>query len=385
MVRCVLSFTVGLLPLLFSAGAYAAEIGVSDEKIRIGSSLNMSASGSERAVEIKRASDLLFNKVNAAGGIHGRKIEVVALDDGYIPQKTFQNTKKLIEKENVFALFQFYGTPNIKTALPVTTAANVPFLFPTGGTQELFRPTKKTVFTIRQSYIEEAQPIVDYLVTKKGIKNIAIAYQDDAAGHETKDGTLRRMAKYNLKPKVMATFKANVDSVKKAYDEVAKAKPEAVILGMIFKPAAEFAKMASTEKMNWILAGPTTLATKGYLKEGAASANGTIVAASLPYLGRPLDVIEKFKADLKAANVTDEANVEGYLNALVLVEALKRAGKELTREKLIEALESIKNHDLGGVKITFGPDKHSGVSSTFLSEVRNGEFVPLDELPTPKN
>lgn len=380
--------TSPILPLVFVFAflatpnlGIASEIGISDDKILIGSSLNLSASGAERAAEIKRASDLVFSKINSNGGIHGRRIEVLALDDGYSPPRTFQNTKKLIEEYKVFALFQFFGTPNIKTAIPITTAAHVPFLFPTGGSQDLFRPTRKNVFTIRLSYIEEAEPIVDYLVTKKGIKNIAIAYQDDAAGHETKDGTMRRLAKYNLKPKALGSFRTNVESVKKAYDEIARAKPEAVILGMIFKPAAEFAKLAVADKNKWTFAGPTTLATKGYLKEAGTAADGTIVSASLPYLGRQLDVIERFKSDLRASQITEEANAEGYLNALVLVEALKRAGRDLTRDKLIQALESMKEFDLGGVKITFSPDKHFGVNSTFLSEVRNGEFHPIEDPP----
>lgn len=369
-----------LFLVLTCFGSFAhAEVGVTDDKILIGSSLNISASGSERATEIKRASDLLFSKINATGGIHGRRIEVIALDDKYIPQKTFQNTKQLIENDKVFALFEFFGTPNIKTALPVSTAAGIPFLFPTGGTQDLFRPTKRNVFTIRMSYIEEAQPIVDYLVNVRGFKNIAVAYQDDAAGHETKNGTQKRLAKYGLKTMATASFRTNFESVKKAYDVIAKSKPQAVILGMVFKPSAEFAKMASTDKKDWVIAGPTTMATRGYLKEAGIAANGSVVSASLPYLGRPLDVIEKFKVDLKAANIKEEANVEGYLNALVFVEALRRAGRDLTREKLIEAFESMHNYDVGGFKVTFGPDKHVGVDTTFLTEVRNGDFVPIGE------
>jgi branched-chain amino acid transport system substrate-binding protein len=369
-----------LTALVLSHGVVAyAEVGVTDNQVLIGRSFNLSGPNSERALEIKQSSDILFDLVNRRGGVHGRKIKVITYDDAYAPERTVQNAKKLLNDDKVFLLYEFFGTKNSKAVMPLVESSGVPFIFPASGARDVYIPIKKFIFALRFSYNEEAEAVVEYLVKSRHSKRVAIVYQEDGAGYETRSGVQRALGKAGLKPVAEIGFNNDHFDVKKTFNDVMLEKPDVVILGMLYKPAAEFAKFARANKADFVMGGPTLLSTDVFLQEAKEAANGIVIGASLPNLGSDIAVVSKFKTEVAASGRKVVPNVEGYLNGLVLIEALKRAGRELTRDKLIEAFESIKDYDLGGVKVTFGPDRHVGAEKPILSEVKNQKFIRIQD------
>ena len=370
----LLSLSVSIVLATYSAQAQTV-LGVTAEKIRIGVSTNMTGPSSDRAKEILHGSEIVFKKINAAGGIHGRKIEALILDDAYEPARSVQNARKLIESEKVFALFGFFGAPSSKALLPYLKETGIPFVAPGSGVLGLRTPVTASIFNVRLSYAQEIEPLVDHLV-KNGIKEIAVLYQADALGQEVLDGVKAAMAKYKLSVKGTASWvRSNDKSVDQAFEIIRKSNPEAVILAVVFQPAAEFVKKAKEASLTWSFVGPTSLATASFLKEVGAGAEGIVVSNSFPPSDSKLQIVADFKADHAAHGRKDPANIEGYLSALVLAEGLKRAGKDLTRASLLKALESMDGVDFGGIKISFSPKSHQGLNSAFMSVAKDGKFV----------
>ena len=158
-----------------------AEPGVSDKEILIGQSAALSGPAKELGTEMRSGAQLYFDQVNAGGGVNGRKIRMISLDDGYEPERAAANTRKLIEEEKVLALFGYVGTPTSLAALPVFTEAKVPFVGAFTGAQALREPFNRYVFNVRASYFDETEKIVEQLSTT-ALKRIAVFYQNDAYG-----------------------------------------------------------------------------------------------------------------------------------------------------------------------------------------------------------
>jgi branched-chain amino acid transport system substrate-binding protein len=370
--RCALLATL-VLTVLFATVA-RAENGVTDDKILLGISTNLTGPSFERPREIKRAADLVFKRVNAAGGIHGRKIETIVYDDAYNPAKTVENAKKLADVDKVFALFQFFGAAPSKAALPFVNTSGIPYLFPSSGSTSLRAPLIKNVFNLRLGYAAEASALVTYLIEKRGVKDIGIVYQDDAIGQESKSGVQKALANFHLTLKGDAAYKRETGDVDQAFEQLSKCDIKAVVIAGVAAPAAAFVKKMRAAKLTWIVAGVTSMGGNEFLKEGGAAADGAILSQSFPSMDDSLEVVKNFKADLKAAGETEAVNIEGYVNALSLVEALKAAGRDLTRKSFMSALESQKT-SLGGLAVDFGPNDHDGLRTAgmcrFIKQIRH--------------
>jgi branched-chain amino acid transport system substrate-binding protein len=227
-------------------------------------------------------------------------------------------------------------------------------------------------------FAEEVEALVNYLVDKKGIKDFALLYQDDALGFGTRSGAQKALAARGLKLKAEASLavgeKSGVDS---AFAAIKASGAKAVIMGVNFAPAAAFAQKANKEKSNLVIGGSNNMMLAEYLKAAGPSAEGTVIFSTFPPQETQLELINKFKADLKDAKIAETSNIEGYLNALVFVEGLKRAGKNLTRDSLINAFESMKDVDFGGIKVSFSTTSHSGIDKGYLIVVNGGKFEVL--------
>lgn len=372
---------IAFMGLLFAAAEVEAdeakaETGVTESTILIGTSYNKSGPSSERSLEIKRGHELVFAKVNKSGGIHGRKIEVIALDDAYDPKRSIDNAQAMINKEKVFLLFGFFGAANSKAVLPLVQQAGIPFFAPTAAVEALFTPPKKCVFGLRPTYAQEVVPLIRYLLGKN-LKEIAVFYQDDSVGQEALVGVQKTLAKSGIKLSISASHDRNSENVDGAVKTIMSKNPQAIVLSAVAKPAVAFIKKARAAGFTGQFVGATTLASAGFIRDAGVDAEGVIISNGYPPGEGNAPLVLRMKDDQKALGFQGTVHVEGYLSASVLVEILKRAGKDLTRDRFCTAVQDMSYFDAGGVKISFSPENHQGLQEPILSIVKGGKFVLL--------
>lgn len=365
------------ISLLLSA-AVLAEPGVSDKEIVLGQSVALSGPAKELGSEMRSGALLYFEQVNAGGGVHGRRIRLQTLDDGYEPERAAANTRKLIEEEKVLALFGYVGTPTSLAALPLFTEAKVPFVGAFTGAQALREPFNRYVFNVRASYFDETEKIVEQLTTT-GIKQIAVFYQNDAYGKAGLAGVERAMTKRGLKIAATATVERNTVDVAKAVAALSATRPDAVVMVSAYTSVAAFVKgmkkagsAAQFHNVSFVGSRPLAAALGD---EGVGVAIVQVVP--FPWSGT-LPVTREYQAQARAAGAKDFSftELEGYIAARVLVEGLKRAGRELTRERLVTALESLSRTDIGGFQVDYSSSNHNGSTFVDLTIIgRGGKFL----------
>jgi len=363
---------------LFLSAPALAEPGVSDKEILLGQSAALSGPAKELGSEMRSGALLYFEQVNASGGIHGRRIKLQTLDDGYEPERTTANTRKLIEEDKVLALFGYVGTPTSLAALPLLTEAKVPFVGAFTGAQALREPFNRYVFNVRASYFDETEKIVEQLTTT-GIKQIAVFYQNDAYGKAGLAGVERAMAKRGLKIAATATVERNTADVAKAVATLSATRPDAIVMVSAYTSVAAFVKgmkkagsAAQFHNVSFVGSRPLAAALGD---EGVGVAIAQVVP--FPWSGT-LPVTREYQAQSRAAGAKDVSftELEGYIAARVLVEGLKRAGRELTRERLVTALESLSRADIGGFQVDYSSSNHNGSTFVDLTIIgRGGKFL----------
>jgi ABC-type branched-subunit amino acid transport system substrate-binding protein len=325
-----------------------------------------------------------FDEANRHGGISGRMLDLTSRDDGYEPEKTVDATQKIISDDKVFALVGAVGTPTSKAGQPIATAAQVPFIGPFTGAEFLRNPYNRYVVNVRASYFQETEAWIDHLTKDLGISKIAILYQDDAFGLAGLEGVQRALAKRNLTLVASGTFKRNTTAVKSALLDIMKGQPEAVVTVAPYKPVAEFIKLAHQIKMDALFVAISFVGSNSLAQELGPEGAGVIVSQVVP---SPWDASLPFVASYQSALVADDASakpgfvsLEGYLVGRLVVEAFKRLDGEPTREKLLNAIAAAP-FDLGGVTLSYGPDKNQGSDQVFFTILQaDGTFKPVIRL-----
>lgn len=352
--------------------AQAQSQGVSDTAIVLGQSGPFTGPSAQLGLQFNIGAQLYLDQVNAQGGVHGRRIEIQRLDDGYEPERCVANTKQFIA-DGVFALFGYVGTPTSLAALPLATAAKLPFFAPFTGAQALREPFNRYVIHVRASYFEETAAIVRQ-VTSVGIKKVAVFYQNDAYGQAGLEGVQRALKTLDLAPTVVGTVERNSTDVAQALKDILAAKPEAIVQIGAYKACATFIRLARQQGYGGNFYNVSFVGTQALLDELGSVAKGVSVSQVMPFPYSPATPLSgEYLAALKdkrglSPNYT---GMEGFVAAKVLVEALKRAGRGVTREGFIDAIDGLKNVNLGGFPVDFGPQKHTGsrfVELTLLTE-----------------
>ena len=369
-----------LLLAAVSTAAYSAEVGVTDSEIRIGQFAAQTGPAAELGKRMQLGIQAHFTAVNATGGINGRKLTLVSRDDGYEPEKAAAAVKALIEEEKVFALVGSVGTPTTLAAVPAINAAGIPLIGPFTGAQALREPFNRNIFHVRASYFDETERIVQHLSTV-GIKKIAVFYQNDSYGKAGLEGVTRALAKRNLKPATTVTVERNSVDVTAALAEILKTNPEAVIQISAYKSCAALIKQSRAKSYAGQFFNVSFVGSKALAEElGNASSAGVSISQVVPFPYTPsAAVVREYQQRMTEAGNKDFdfSSMEGFLAAKVLTEGLRRAGgKNLSREGLITALESLRDYDLGGFRLTYSAKNHEGSRYTDLTTIgRGGKFI----------
>ena len=377
--RITRRFALVLTALLISTGIAAAEEdGVTAGSIVIGQSAALTGPAQSLGLEMRKGIEVYLNSINKQGGVNGRKLSLKSLDDGYEADRAAANTKKLIEDEKVFALLGYVGTPTSNASLPIFTAAKVPFVGPFTGAESLRQPVNRYVFNVRASYFQETEKIVEQL-TSLGMKKIAVFYQNDAYGKAGLTGVEQAMKRRNLSIAATGTVERNTVDVANALKAIAKVEPQAVVMISAYKSCAAFIKEMKKSGSNPQFMNVSFVGSKPLAKELGEDGRGVGISQVVPYpfsVATPI-VKEYQRLMTEAGNKDfDFGSLEGFMVAKVMVEGLKRAGKDVTREKFVSAMESLKDFDIGGFRVTYSADDHYGSKFVDLTVIGpNGKFL----------
>lgn len=352
--------------------ARAQSVGISDTRIVLGQSAPFSGASEQLGLQFHLGAQLFFEALNQKGGVQGRRIELRRLDDGDDPDRCAANTRQFLG-EGVFALFGYIGTLTSAAALPLATEAKLPFFAPASGAEALRVPFNRYAIHVRASYQDETAAIVRQ-ITGTGIKKIAVFHQNDAYGKAGLEGVARALQAQNLSPVGLGTVERHSVDVAKAVDEILAQRPEAIVQIGVYKACAVFVRLARSRGYTGNFYNVSMVGTQALLDELGAMAKGVLVSQVMPFPYTPVTPLaSEYLAAVKARPglVPNHSSMEGYVAAKVFTEAAQRAGRSLTREGFINAVQGMRNLDLGGFPVDFGPNKHTGsrfVEMTLLTE-----------------
>jgi ABC-type branched-subunit amino acid transport system substrate-binding protein len=366
--------------LAFAAAACAyGEVGITSNTVIVGQSAALTGPAKELGLDMRMGVQTYFDQVNKSGGVHGRKLVLKSLDDGYEATRAAANTKTLINQDGAFALLGYVGTPTSEASKPIFTEARVPFVGAFTGAELLRAPFNRYIFNVRASYYDETEAIVN-LLANLGMTRIAVFYQNDSYGKAGLTGVERAMTKRNMKIAATGTVERNTTEVSVAVKEISKVDPQAVVMISAYKSVAAFVtamkKMNSNPQfMNVSFVGSKALAT-----ELGETGRGVGISQVVPFpwsLSAP--VVKEYQKNFIAHAGNDNYNfssLEGYIAAKVFVEGLRRAGPQPTREGLVAALETLRDFDVGGFNVTYTPTDHNGSKFVELTVIgREGKFL----------
>ncbi len=367
-----------MLAALLAFPAFGQAPGVTAKSILLGQSAAFTGPAAQLGIQMNLGTKAYLDYINARGGVYGRKIALKTRDDRYEANLCVDATKKLIQEDKVFALISYVGTPTTGAAMPVITEAKIPLVGPFTGAELLRTPVNRYIFNVRASYYDETEKIVEQLVST-GNKKIAVFYQDDSYGQAGLKGVEIAMGKRNMKIVALGKVERNTVKVEDAVKSINAAQPDGVVMISAYTSIAEFIRLmkkagSTTQFHNVSFVGSKALADA--LKD---EGYGVAISQVVPFPWSPsVQIVKEYQQIMTKAGNTDFnfSSLEGFIVAKVMVEGLKRAGKDLTREKLIAALESMNNVDLGEFVVSFSPTNHSGSKYVDLTMIgRGGKFL----------
>jgi ABC-type branched-subunit amino acid transport system substrate-binding protein len=348
--------------------------------ITLGASLPLSGINKELGQEVLEGANAYFHYTNAEGGIGGTPIKLIHYDDKYEPQNTLKNTRTLIDRDQVFGLFGFVGTPTTKKILPIIE--DIPFIAPYTGASFLRNGRVNNIVNFRSSYDEEIENIIKYLHHVKKIKRFAIFYQNDDYGIAGYNATIKALDQRALKLVGEGTYKRNTLSIKHALYEIQAARPEAIILVGAYKPSARFIKTWRELYGKQTRFAPISFVNANALI-GELHGQGDNIYFSLTvpsYDSKSLKVAKSYRKILHhyfPKSQPSYASFESFLAAKAVVQALKNIRGHITQKKFLVQLKNLPTHAIGQIPISY---RHTQLlNRVYLSIFRDGQFHLVEE------
>jgi ABC-type branched-subunit amino acid transport system substrate-binding protein len=351
--------------------------------IIVGQSIAATGAMASAGIPLRLGAQVCFDMVNASGGINGQKIRFISKDDNYKVEETLRIVKELIDKDEAVVIVGESGTANYEALLneKVLEKGNIAVVGPRTGATSLRQPFNPYLFHIRASYAQEVDKAIEYYSTI-GLKKIGIVYQNDAFGEDGLTAAKVALKRIGLEPAFLATYERNSTKVEPAVKEALAASPQAILLLTTIAPTGAFVKLfreagGTAQLLTLSVNDPNTI-----IKAiGIKNASGLIITTVFPSPSRnDYPIIKEYQTALKKFGPADAqptlSSLEGYLTAKVIVEALKKAGANPTREKIMQSLETFANTDLGGFRVNFGPKVRSGSNYVDISIIsRSGQVL----------
>jgi len=358
--------------------------GVTTDEIRIGASLALEGHAGYLGTQMLQGAMSYILHINARGGIHGRKIRLTALDDGYDPTRCLYNTQQLILEEQVFALFCYVGTPTTVRIIPLVNEAKIPLVGMFTGANRLRSPVNPYLINIRSSYYQETQAAVDYMVKTKGFDRVAVFYQYDEYGFDGLRGTELALQKYGLIPVAKGSYVRGTLDVAAGLETIMASRAQAVVMIGTYDPCAKFIILARQSGFSPLFHNVSFVGSKELARRLGHDGEGVIVSQvvppptldpgnpPLPGIADYVRLLASYYPETRPSFV----GLEGYLNARVLCEGLNRAGRNLTRKQFLQAIASIDNFDPGIMNpVSFGTREYQGLNHVYLTVIKDGDLV----------
>ena len=359
--------------------------GVTEDRVLFGQSAAFSGPAQALGRGMQLGIRAAFEERNRAGGVHGRMLELLSLDDTYEPEAAIANTRRLIEEEQVFALVGAVGTPTSNAAEPIASAAGVPYIGPFTGAEFLRSRSRPMVINVRASYFQETEEMVERLSSDLGVTRIGILYQDDSYGLAGFQGLSRALERRKLELAGVGTYPRNTTAVKTAVLDLSHSRPEAVVIIGAYRPVAAFIRWARLLGFDPIFINISFVGSNALANELGEAGDGVLVTQVVPFPGDPsVPIVSDYRRALAAyapESGPGFVSLEGYIVGRFVVDALGRAGRDLTRNGFINAVTLTGVHDLGGFELEFGPIDNQGSDRVFLTEIGpDGHYHPMERL-----
>jgi branched-chain amino acid transport system substrate-binding protein len=379
----------GLFLFGTSLGAFGQTVpGVTDNSISIGSCSALEGPSRSLGAETVSGAKAYFSLINDEGGLNGRKLKLISYDDSYDPAKTETCFNRLIS-DNVFALGFFVGTPTAVKYVPMAESKKIPLIGLFTGAQTLYAPLRHWVINVRASYYDETREQMDGVWDKLAYHKIGVIYPEDAFGAAVLGGVTEALKAHGAEPVKVASYERQTANVGGAIDTVRGANPQAVVLVGPPNTVAPILKQSHAKGWKPLFLTVSFVGTDELILEAGDDAEGMVITQVVPpYYLTDLKGVALYRRTLSKYAPAARPNfvsLEGFVDAMVMVEGLKRAGKELTREGLIRGIESIHEEDLGlgpQLKLDYSAKDHKGFDHVIPTVVRGGRAVPFTDWST---
>ena len=365
--------------------------GITNDTILFGQSAAFSGIAQELGINMRLGIDAAFAEANRRGGVHGRQLQLVSLDDAYEPEAAATNTRQLIQEQGVFALIGEVGTPTSRSATPVAYDNGVPFIAPFTGAAFLREPRWNNIINLRASYNQETEEMVLRITHDLDLDRIAIMYQDDSFGRAGYNGALAALTRRGLKPVSVGLYTRNTTAVKTALLDISEGRPEAIIMVGAYAPIAEFilwareTRLVEAEFITLSFVGSNALANE--LGTGGEGVFVTQVVPfptddSLPVVASYLQALREFDPGAAPGFVS----LEGYLAGRLAIAGLERCGQGVDRACLTDTLLNGGSFDIDGFPLDLAGAEgdNQGSDTVFLTVIgSDGQYHPIETLRDP--
>lgn len=382
-----LALFVVLTASLFLVCPSNAEVGVTDTEIVIGTHLDLSGPAAAWGTGQKPGMEMKAEEINKAGGIYGRKIRLVIEDNGYDPKKAIMATNKMINKDKVFCIIGVNGSATGLASKPILSKKKIPQMFPLAVASGFWDPYDRYSFGGFTPAYDNARAIVKYFAEEKKYKRFGLFYQDDELGIYTKRGVTDQLETYNLKLTAAESYKRGATDFSSQISKLKKADVQVIVLATVIRETVGVLK--ETQKIGWkVDVCGLSQATNKFIpmlaQKAGISADGYYGAGLFPVAykdsSRPA-VQEWFKKYmLKFEKPPFHPSIAGYIVLYYFELAAKKAGKDLTREKLVDALETftgVEDPIFGHGPVTFTNKNHQGAKEVIMQQIQGGKYVPV--------
>ena len=357
--------------------------GVSEREVLIGSCSALEGPSHFLGTETVTGAKAYLDMTNDAGGVDGRKLKLISYDDSYDPAKTEACFNRLMEQK-VFALAFFVGTPTAVKYLPLAETNKIPLVGLFTGAQTRYVPLHHWVVNVRASYFDETREQMDGLWGTLGYKKIGVIYPEDPFGAAVLEGVKTALKGHGAEPAATASYPRQTSQVGGAIDTVKAANPEAVVVVGPANTVAPILKQAHAKGWKPLFLTVSFVGTDDLIQEAGSDAEGVVVTQVVPpYYLTEYKTVALYRRTLTKYYPSAQPNfvsLEGFVDAMVLVEGMKKAGKELTREGLIRGIESLHEIDMGlgsKLKLNYSSKEHKGFDSVIPTVIRGGRAVPF--------
>ena len=358
--------------------------GIKPNEILIGSSLALGGHAGYLGTQMLQGAMSYIRHINEKGGIHSRKIKLIALDDRYNPTQCLYNTQKLILESQVFALFCYVGTPTTVRIIPLVNEARIPLVGMFTGANRLRQPVSRYLINIRASYYQETRAAVDLIVKRKNFDKVAVFYQYDEYGFDGLRGTEIALKKYGLIPVAKGSYVRGTLDVEAGLEKIIQSNAQAVVMIGTYDSCAKFINLARERNFSPLFHNVSFVGSTELARRLGPNGEGVIVTQVVPppdsnHTAQPLPGVKEYISLLNTYYPDSKPSfigLEGYLNARILAEGLNRAGKDITREKFIRAIESIDQFDLGIQNpLSFGKNDYQGLDDVYYTMIKQGKLT----------